>query len=164
MEKMPLFVFIFQAIPESIIIFSLGAIAVNGTFQWRRLLLASLIYALCGYLVRMLPLPFGYHMLVALIIITLCMVFVMRFTFVRAVTASLIGVEALSLVESLFVFLIMKLLGYQSIKDIWQNSFLRIVISIPHLTVLAIIAYYLKKKQIYIFKQVSREFDANGEK
>lgn len=146
MDKMPLLALIFQSIPESIIILTLGLTLMGIELKWQRIIPAAVLSSLASYLVRELPIPYGLHTLIGIVVITLFVFIFFRTPFYVAVFVAMIGIVSLTTVELLLWPLIILLTG-KTITQIWESQTLRILIPIPELVILGVITWWCVKNK-----------------
>ncbi|MEW6423649.1 MAG: hypothetical protein AB1523_02720 [Bacillota bacterium] len=147
MDKMPLTALVFQSIPESIILFALGLTLMGVPLRWKRIVPAALILSATSYLVRSMPLPYGIHTIASLLALYLLFIILFRTPILLSAIAALSSLIALLSLELLlwpFIFFVTNI----SIKDIWHQPILRIVIPLPELALLSIITWWCKKNKI----------------
>lgn len=147
MDRMPLLALIFQSIPESVIILTLGLTLMGIELKWKRIIPAAMLSSLASYFVRELPIPYGLHTFIGIIIITLLVLLFFRISLVIALNVALVGIVSLALVELLYwPFLL--LITNHNITAIWHSQTLRILAAVPELVTLSLITWYCIKRKI----------------
>ena len=149
MDKMPLTALVFQSIPESIILFALGLTLLGVPLRWKQISAAGIILAVISYFIRGALLPYGVHTLVHLLAMSILIIFFFRTSFPLAATAALLSLVILGFLEVLlwpFIFFITGL----SVKQIWAQRALRILIPLPELIILGMMTWWLVKRKITI--------------
>lgn len=146
MDKMPLLALIFQSIPESIIILTLGLTLMGIELKWQRIIPAAVLSSLSSYFVRELPIPYGVHTLIGLLVITILVIFFFKAPCHLAAYVALIGVLSLTAVEMIILPVIIMLSG-KTVTQIWQSQSLRILMALPELIVLTLITWWCVKKR-----------------
>ncbi|SHE59825.1 hypothetical protein SAMN02745218_00563 [Desulfofundulus australicus DSM 11792] len=146
MDKMPLIALIFQSIPESILILTLGLTLMGVEIKWQRIIPAAVISSLCSYFVRELPIPYGVHTLIGIIAIAVLVHIFFKTSIPIAICVAMIGIVILATVEMLLCPLLLFLMG-KTITEIWESKTLRILLAIPELIVLALITFWCIRKK-----------------
>ncbi|MBE3585590.1 MAG: hypothetical protein IMW94_05440 [Thermoanaerobacter sp.] len=146
MDKMPLLALIFQSIPESILILALGLTLMGVEIKWQRIIPAAVISSLCSYFVRELPIPYGVHTLIGIIIISFLVIMFFKTPVPVAISVAMIGIVILITMEILIWPVIILLTG-KTVPQIWQSQTLRILLAIPELILLALITFWCIRKK-----------------
>lgn len=147
MDKMPLVALILQSIPESIIILTLGLTLMGIELKWQRIIPAAVLSSVASYFVRELPIPYGVHTLIGILVITLLVVVFFKTSFPVAINVAMIGIAILATVEMLILPILIFLMG-KTINEIWESLTLRIFLAIPELIVLTLITFWCVRKKV----------------
>lgn len=153
--RVPILAWIFQIIPEGIALAALVMCLATGDFPWKRILKTGISYAVFVYLIRLLPFTPGVHVIVLAAILGACSIYFGELEMKRALVFSAMSVAALVLSEFVCVSLIVKLSNL-SVENIMNNLFTRIIFGYPHVVVLFILAFLLKKSGIslgFLFRE-----------
>lgn len=121
MDTIPLLVLIFYSIPESILIFTFGFVIFGVKIDANKIFIAAIISAFTSYLVRMLPLPFGFHTIIGVLVLTSLFRYLCKFGFGYSLLATLFSLSTLMGLETIFANLLQNYL-HMSIKDLLQKS------------------------------------------
>lgn len=146
MDKMPLVAVVCQSFPESVILLTLGLTLMGVPLRWKRIILAAVICTAISCFVRSLPLPYGIHTIVYLVVMCALFIVFFRSPLQMAATASLLSILTLLVLEILFYPLV--LATGLSIKEIWARPGLRILIPLPDLISLGSITWWCARKKI----------------
>lgn len=151
MLKLPLLGLIFQGIPEQIgvvmVAFSLAKIP----FSIKKIIFGGTFLAFSAYLLRMLPITFGVH---TVVLVGLLFLIVNKFGNVNINTAiftSLSSFLLLIIYEMLCVSIIVKKINL-TYEEILMDQTYRLLIAIPHILLLFLTAFFIKKYRKNIFK------------
>ncbi|RKO66294.1 hypothetical protein [Desulfofundulus salinus] len=147
MDQMPLLALIFQSIPESVIILTLGLTLMGLELKWQRIIPAGVLSSLCSYFVRELPIPYGVHTLIGIIVIALLVIMFFKTSVPVAICVAMIGIVILITVEILIWPVIIMLTG-KTMPQIWHSQTLRILLAIPELILLASITLWCIRKKV----------------
>jgi len=147
MDKMPLFAVAFYSIPEAIVLLALGLTLMGVPLRWGKIVVIAIILSIISYFSRELPLVYGFHTVIYLISYTFLVMAFFRVPLQITATAGLISIIAIVAIESIYCPLIIWLTG-KPIQEIWSETFLRVLIPVPELLVMALIAWWCRKKKI----------------
>lgn len=135
---------ILRGIPETILLF-LGVYIFSYTeISFKNLILSSLLLTAPLYLIRLLPIQFGVHTFLNLLILILLSVYVNKISTVKAISASLISTIILFICDAASYLLIM-LLFKNNLSNILQDPMLKILYSMPSLLLFSIIIFVAYK-------------------
>lgn len=143
MLKLTLFEFFLRIIPESILavlsiyIFSFTSIKI------RPVVISSVLFALTTYLVRMLPIQFGIHTVIIMMIYILINIFINKISIVKSISSILLFTIFLSICE--FVNMIILNLLNIDMQFEFRDSVMKIVCTTPSLVLFGgvILVFYL---------------------
>jgi len=149
LDKMPLISILFYSIPESYLLFSFGLVVIGEKSSQKNLLLATLISVIISYLVRILPVPFGVHTLIGLVIICLLFKYLFHLPIRKALISALLTLSTLLALENIILY-ILELIFALTLKTIWEDDWLRTIIGWPHLILSFFIIIFLKFKKVHL--------------
>ncbi|WP_160691804.1 hypothetical protein [Clostridium sp. C2-6-12] len=147
MLKLTAIEFILRAIPEGFVfIFACYALSENRV-NMKRYVASSLLFAISVYLIRSLPINYGVHTILSIIIETIIIISICKINIVLAVKSSIIATICLFVIE-LFNMLVLKIIFKEQLDAIMVNPAIRTIYGMPSLLIFAIItlSYYLRKK------------------
>ncbi|MBE3580766.1 MAG: hypothetical protein IMW96_03865 [Thermoanaerobacteraceae bacterium] len=149
MDHMPWQALVFQSIPEGIIVTGLGLGLLGYYPPFKYVVSIGLINSLFSFfLLRRLPLPFGLHTLMHLVLLVfLIKIIIKKIEWWHAVTAVLLGTAVLGLAESIFIPVLLQLTGL-TMDQVLRDTWLRVFFPLPHETVLGILAYFIWRRRI----------------
>jgi len=149
MDKMPLISILFYSIPESYLMFLFGLVVIGESISQKKLLAATLVSVIISYLVRFLPIPFGIHTLIGLIVICLLFKYLFNLPVKKALISSLLSLSTLLALENIILYFL-ELTFDLTLTTIWKSDWLRTIIGWPHLAVLLLIIILLKSKKVHL--------------
>ncbi len=152
MDKIPLRALIFASIPEAFSFLLVALALTKSKFKWQNLFYISVLGAVCTYFIRLLPVKFGFHIIIEIPILIYLIKIFFHTNLKRATLIAILGIMSLSFAEIISLAILYIFIGIP-LNKIIQNNFLRIIIPLIHITFLIIIGLYLKKKNIYIFDE-----------
>jgi len=156
LDKLSLVDIIFQSVPESIIIFCLGLVSVDLTPDFKNVIPAAVVSALLSWFVRSLPLPFGIHTFIGIIIIFAIFIFWFKTKLRDAFLAAVFAMSTFLTAEAVLVPVTLRLTGIGSIHEALQHSVLRVILPIPELILLGVFTYLLAKYNVSFKTLVSK--------
>lgn len=152
MDEVPLITLILYSFPESVLIFVYSLRLINKKINWSLVFLASALSVTASYFIRLLPLPYGIHTLLGVLIILVILISLFNLDVKQAFFLSLISMCTLVALENIVLRLV-QLYYNLTIRDILElTPITRAMIGYPHLLIWLIIIELIKKKQIYIFR------------
>ncbi|MBS4030178.1 MAG: hypothetical protein KGZ63_01960 [Clostridiales bacterium] len=146
MDKMPLITLLLLAIPEGMLLASVGLTLMGIRPRFQTILSVSILYSISAFIIRKLPLSFGYHSIFIFILMSIYLCYFFKVSYKESIAAAFLGFVFLVAAESLFLPLITTGLSI-TYEMILGNSWLRILVSIPQqlfLLTVFLVAYYLR--------------------
>ncbi|MBX4260270.1 hypothetical protein KTC96_03065 [Clostridium estertheticum] len=120
---------------------------------------SSIIYIIAVYLIRLLPIQYGIHTIIAVVVVILLTVNINKISIIKSIQASLMTVILLFICEGINVFIIQHIFK-ADVKYVFSQPLSKIVYSTPSLVIFALIVftYY-----IYLVKKNKLSEVTNGE-
>lgn len=149
MLRLTVFEFVVRLIPESfVLIFAMAALS-NTKLNVKRYIISSLLFGIYIYSVRRLPINYGVHTILDIIIMIIIMSSINKTDIILAIKASLITTIGLFICEGLNV-LLLSLIFKDRLEAIMLNTTLKTIYGLPSLIGFAIITiiYYLRKRDV----------------
>lgn len=149
MLKLSLFEFVVRVIPE-VLIFVFSAYAFSQVALDRnRYFLSSLLLGIGVFIIRMLPINYGVHTILNIIMLTVIACSINRIDKIKAIKSSIIMTIVLFVCEGINVSILSLLYG-SKLEGILANSELKTIYGLPSLIAFGIIVMsyyiYLKKR------------------
>lgn len=148
MDHMPLLSLLLYSFPESLILFSYGFVLMGRNFKKNPIILASIISVLLSYLVRGLPIPFGVHTLIGVLIICILFIVICKFPVKQGIIASLAGLATLTALENIILYLIQVATGWSIPDMLAKGAWVRSFIGYPQLMAWVLLTYFLYKRKL----------------
>ena len=142
--RVPFLAWLLQTIPESI---SAAAVVMSMGYArpyWRATIVVGLIHGIFVYVIRMLPITFGVHTVLLIIILALVSSWVGKIDIRKAVIYANLTVLMLALYEFCFIS-IWRYFGNYDLSEIMGNVTLRIVTGTPQVIALFLTALLIGK-------------------
>lgn len=149
MLKLSAFEFIVRSIPE-VLIFMFSIYAFSQTrLNRNRYLGSSLLLGICVFLIRMLPINYGVHTILNIIMVTVIACSINKIDKLKAIKSSIIMTIVLFMCEGVNVTILSLIYGAE-LQKLFDNSAIKTICGLPSLVgfVIIVIIYYsyLKKK------------------
>ncbi|MCT8978564.1 hypothetical protein N4T77_18400 [Clostridium sp. CX1] len=151
MLKLSVLEIFLRLIPESLILI-LAAYAFSGkSINKINFFVSTILISIATYLVRMLPIHFGVHTIILLIIYVLITVNINKINIIKATSAGLTSATILFICEWINVFIITDLLKF-NIENMLKNDLLKVVYGIPSIVLFALIIFAIWRRSLYLGK------------
>ncbi|SFG22114.1 Sensor_kinase_SpoOB-type, alpha-helical domain [Desulfotomaculum arcticum] len=137
MDTMTLLSLLMVSFPEAIMVATLGFLLVGLKPWWRDLLIIGFLQAGFAYIIRFLPVPFGFHSILGIILFTLNIRLVTRLPYRIVILASLLGLIFYGSVETVAIQFMLHIKGF-SLTEVWNYSFVRFLYFLPQALVMLI--------------------------
>lgn len=136
--------FLLQGIPEQSAVTTLAFVIAKLPLKWSRILLIGTVLALCAFVVRQFPIPFGIHTILLIFILFMFLTRLVKGDFSISLIASLISFLALIIFEMVSFSLLMLAFGVTT-TTLLTDSVVRILMALPQVVLLFLTAFLLKK-------------------
>jgi hypothetical protein len=150
MDRMPFYLVVFQSLPETAILISLGLTLIGFKPKLKSVVIIAFLESLVSFLIRSLPLPPGVNVflqLPVLIVLTACFC---SLNLLDAALASLLGLVVLALTETAFNLLISAVSGI-SIRQALEDPLLRLLFPLPEFALLTAAILILRHYNLVLF-------------
>lgn len=149
MLKLSAFEFLVRSVPE-VLIFMFAIYSFSQTrLNVKRYLLASFLMGICVFLIRALPINYGVHTILNIIMLTVIACSINKIDKIKAIRSSIIMTIALFVCEGINVAALSLIYGPE-LERIFENSSKKTIYGLPSLIAFGIIVMvyylYLKKK------------------
>ncbi len=142
MDKLSLPTLLLISFPDAILLGLLSLAFLGIKPRLRLILLIGSIQAIVSGLVRLLPFPFGVHVLLELAILSLLLFSIMRIPYILALLAALLSTIIFGIVEALIAPVLLTITGL-SFTYVYDNSLLRFAFFVPEALALGLIILFL---------------------
>lgn len=150
MDRMPFYLVVFQSVPETAILISLGLTLLGFKPKLKSVLVIASLESLASFLIRCLPLPPGINVFIqlpVLIVLTACCC---GLNLPDAALASLLGLVVLALTETAFNFLISAVSGI-AVRQALEDPLLRLLFPLPEFAFLTAAILILRRYNLALF-------------
>ncbi|WP_028308022.1 hypothetical protein [Desulfitibacter alkalitolerans] len=152
MIELPLLLVIFHGIPESAALVFVTLAVLKANFSWKNVLLLGALLAAAAFFVRLLPVAFGIHTVLLILMLSVIVLYFTKYDIIKVVTAVLIAAVLLLVFEFISFSFIMFLFDIR-LEEIAGNTLLRIVMGAPSTLLLFLtgftIQYFRGKNKNY---------------
>lgn len=156
--KIPLLNLLFQGIPESIALVTLAFVIAKIPLKWINIITIGTFLAICAYVIRQLPIPFGIHIVVNLILLFIFLLRQGQGDLSLSLISSISSYLSLIIIETVFSPLLMTVFGV-TVNTFFSNLFVWILIGEPQVFFLFCLAFILDK--FFIKRGRKNEFIVN---
>jgi len=155
MLKVTLFELIFRLIPEGFLFCLFMFILVDKKIVWHKFVLTSIIFGLTPYFIRFLPINFGVHTILSLIVYFAVAVIINKIEPLKAISSGLLSVVILSICEFINFFIVINIFKYP-VERLLDNVRLKMLFGSPSLLLFALILFIIYKVKRKNIKEVSK--------
>lgn len=132
---------LFRLIPEAAGLIFLGTAIVREKFNYKQLAMVSLVYGCLAFALFQLPITYGMHLPLGIILFILVMKITLNLNILKSVTASLLSFFILIILEALTVPTFLNMKGY-SVEDLTEVGDKQLYLTgIPSLVILLLLAF-----------------------
>lgn len=136
-------------IPESIAMVALGTALIKEKFTWKQIFTAGLLVGMIGFLLQQLPIEYGVHVPLGIIVMILICCLVLKLRIAKSAAVALISFIVLVLVEWITVLVQTRLLGFTEEQIIGGSDLSRFLFSLPPLIIFMVISLFLQLRLHY---------------
>ena len=152
--NIPLIALLLQGIPELTAIVTLAFVIARIPLKWSKIILLGIALAVCAYVVRLFPIPFGIHTILLLILLFIALSMLGKGEFSLYLIASLLSFLGLVIFEFVCLSLLMPVFGVTP-ETLSIDPVINIVIREPHVLLLLLFAFLLHR---FVKKRMNNEF------
>lgn len=150
MYSIPWYVAIFESIPETLLVILLGAALFNISINLSKAIEVSVLSAAIAFIIRLLPLPFGAHTIVGLIVISFLLWHFVDLSWLVSFVCTLAGLVFLLVIQSITIPILFPAFEIEY-ADLVKQPWLNVLLFIPQGIIMAITVIFLNKKNIYLY-------------
>lgn len=142
--RLSLLSWLFHTLPETLAAASLALALCTETLEWKRIFTIGIPFAVAVFLVRLLPLAFGVHFIILMIIFGLLIALEVKLPFSRCLLTALVVGMILAVSETFFIFIFSRLTRI-SMDEVVQMPHLHISFAWGHIIFLFLLALVVNK-------------------
>lgn len=149
--------FFFRTLPESCIFIWAGYMFSNNKIGKTKFILSSILLSLCTFFIRLLPIHFGVHTILFLIVYILICTLINKIDIINSISSGLISIISLFICEGINVFILNEFLQID-IQIAFKEPITKILYGIPSLFLFGLIIgilYRIISKRRRLYKNVS---------
>lgn len=145
--RIPLTALLLQGIPEEIAVITLAFVIARVPLKWYRILLIGILLAACAYVVRLFPIPFGFHTILLIFLLFVILSWFTKGDVGLSFMASSSTFLGLIILEFCCMSLFMHIFEFTP-ETLYNDLVIRILVGEPHVFLLLISAFLLNKLYI----------------
>jgi hypothetical protein len=127
-------------IPEAFL-FVLAAYVFSRTkLNRKKYMVSAVLYGISGYLIRFLPIDYGVHTILSLIVLVLLSVKLNGISIIKSIRSAIAVILTMFVSEGINIAIIQFVLK-KNINDIFANSMMKIIYGMPSLFIFGIVVY-----------------------
>lgn len=159
-QPIPWYVAIFQSIPETFLILMLGFSIFNYSIQVKEALLISTLCAVFSYWIHHLPLIFGMHTVLLIVLCTLLVVLIAKKNLFKAFLSVVGGLTFSISLQGILVPIIFSITKL-NMQLLQKRPWLYLMVFLPTAIGMTILYFLIRKKRFYIidFDSRTNEFE-----
>ncbi|MDF2546785.1 MAG: hypothetical protein K0R93_1683 [Anaerosolibacter sp.] len=142
MLKLSLFELFFRLLPEGFLLCFLMYVLSNKQFDTNKLVLTGIILGITPFFIRLLPINFGVHTIISLIIYIIAAVGLNNINIITAISSGLLSIIILSICDFINFFVLVNLFKFP-IETMLDNIKLKTLAGMPSLLLFALIVFFL---------------------
>lgn len=144
MLKLTLLELFLRGVPEGFLIILAGYVFSKTVINKKRYIISSIIYVIAVYLIRLLPIQYGVHTILSIIVIIVLSVNINKISIIKSMQACIMAMILMFVCEGINMIII-EYIFKADIVHILSEPSLKILYAIPSLLILAAIiaTYYL---------------------
>jgi hypothetical protein len=144
MLQITLFEMIIRTIPEGLLFILASYIFSSQPMDKKRYCVSGVLIGICTYLIRMLPISFGVHTIILLVIYVLIGSLICKINVIKCITAGLVSVIIMFTAELVNVFLIQSVFKVP-LEKVVENPYIKQLYFMPSLLIFALVILVLYK-------------------
>lgn len=155
MLKLPVIEIFLRLIPEAFLLVFAAHVIAKSSIVKKRYVLSSILFGTTNYFIRLLPIDYGIHSVLGIIIFVVLITNINKINVIRAIQAVLINTLIMFFCEGINVAIIQFVLK-KDINKIFANPVMKAIYGVPSLLAFAgvIVTYYIitnrRKKLNYV--------------
>ena len=158
---MPLIPFLGVSVPESLVLYYLVLVLTRKKESPILIITLSLLTSLCSFSIRAMPLPFGIHSILQIILMTIFVDLFFQLRWPTTAAVIILASTIFGLVEGIFVLSLAWIFN-SDLEQIISDPLLRVLLTLPHLIFLAALTYVISKHKRCL-PLISKESRINSE-
>ena len=146
MDVMPLIPFLGVSVPESLVLYYMVLALTKKKESPLVVIILSLLTSLFSFSIRTMPVRFGIHTISQVVLMTIFLNLFFQLCWHTAAVVMVLSSVFLGLAEGISVPLLAWIFNL-SLEQVISDSLLRILFTLPHLILLAVLAYIISKRE-----------------
>lgn len=152
MDNMPIGVLLLVSIPEEFLITMLGLLLFGIGIRQRfgRIFFIAVIQAFISYSIRLLPLSFGVHTLIQIMLFAIPLQLILHLPYLYSSICILVSSTIYTVLDSTFIPFLLQLTGIP-LEAVLNGTILRVLFFIPQGLIMLLLVLVVYFKQIKLF-------------
>lgn len=147
--------FFLRGLPEAFLLIIGAYIFSNTVINIKKLIISSVIFLIAGTLIRILPIQYGVHTILSIIVCIILTVNICKISIIKSIQGNLMSIILEFICEGINVFII-KYIFKENIMHLISNPTMKILYGIPSLLIFTTIItiFYFYKARVLKLKGV----------
>ncbi|SHK26047.1 hypothetical protein [Tepidibacter formicigenes] len=145
MLKLSLLSLFLRTIPEGIMSIFANYVLANKKVDRKKMLVSGILLGISTYLIRFLPIHFGVHTILSIMIYIFLCIKINNIDYFKAISSSIISMIILFVLDWVAVFIYMKVFSINP-KILFSKSIISILFGLPSIVIFSIIFFIIYKK------------------
>lgn len=148
MLKLSAFELLVRTIPEVLVLVFASYAFSKTKVEWNKYFLSSFILGVCVFAIRLLPINYGVHTILNIIVLTVIVIYINKIDTIKAIKSSVITPILLFILEGVNV-MFLKIIVADKLDAIVTDPTLKTLYTLPSLLglILIVCLYYYKMKK-----------------
>jgi hypothetical protein len=143
--KLSLLSLFLRTIPEGIMSIFANYVLANKKVDRKKMLVSGILLGISTYLIRFLPIHFGVHTILSIMIYIFLCIKINNIDYFKAISSSIISMIILFVLDWVAVFIYMKVFSINP-KILFSKSIISILFGLPSIVIFSIIFFIIYKK------------------
>lgn len=149
MDVMPWQAVVFISIPEAFLIMLMGLVLTGLKPDLKRLAIAAVIQAIGSYFIRGMNFPYGVHILIQLVTMTVLAKLCLRYRWAVVMPGILLGAAVFAgILDQLYLLFVLRIIP---LEFVLSNPWIRVLISLPEQIIMLVIILLCYKYDFKVF-------------
>lgn len=148
--EIPILLWLFQGIPECLAVAALALVLAGWPLEPQNVFLIGLPQAVAAYLVRLLPLSFGVHSIILIVILAVNLNVLLKIKLSRGILSALVVMIILCFAETIIISLMVFITGIP-FEQVYRETYITILYGWPHVIFIFLLALGINSRRTRAF-------------
>ena len=149
-HSIPWYIVLFVSIPETYLCLSLGFSLFNVPINYKEKLILSSIAGIASYFLRKLPLLFGIHTFILLILLVIFAILLCKISLIQSFICILTGIMVVGILQSIISPVLIDLFGI-NVSNAGKKPWINILLFLPSGLIMLLIYFLIKKFNFILY-------------